>query len=595
MTGFKINTASMIKTTTILSFISVLLLHGFTAAQAQTDSAQKKKAPLISVTGGTVGVSYEHYGLSRTPSGWTGFIPRKPWNQVRFMFSPNIKLGKNISLPVSFNFATTPTNFAGPYAGIGRQNFSQFITNPMNNFSLNPKYKWAELQLGTQYLNYSDLSTGDIGVFGAGFDLRPGTYRIKFFTGLSQQGISFFTGPPATTGAYKRKNWMLSIGKAQEDRYELSMNFVKSNDDSTSANPRPLTIKPQEGFTTSVSAKVMLKGGWYAKTEGAQSIYTKDVLLPLDSTKAAFLPFIDGHASTVRDFAGDAAVGRKSKNFDIGIKLKYIGAGFQTPGYPFMLPDRFDYTLNTRFNAWKNKAGGYKMNVTASAGQRVNNVSNNTLKAKQFIGNLNWFTQFNDRFSLNVNFNNFGFQAPGGINPYGIKNVSNDFGINPAYTWSNDKVVHLLSFNYNYSKYDERDVITGGITSNNTHMGLLTYVPTFLANNLSPDFSLMYFTNTLPSFTFTLMTVSSGISMPALKKKMNLRAQVQYNYSKTNSFKNNNNIIASLNSDWRLTNKLTWTTFISTNRFKYGDEIVPNYAAYLESNVRTGFMYRFGK
>ncbi len=96
-------------------------------------------------------------------------------------------------------------------------------------------------------------------------------------------------------------------------------------------------------------------------------------------------------------------------------------------------------------------------------------------------------------------------------------------------------------------------------------------------------------------FRFTLITFSSGISMPALKKKMNLRGQVQYNYSKTNSFKNNNNIIASLNSDWRITNKLTWNTFISTNRFKYGNEIVPNNAAYLESNVRTGFQYRLGK
>ncbi len=571
----------------------VLFVCAVVYSAAQTDSVQKKKPSFI--TGGTVGVSYEYYGLSRTPSGWTGFMPRKPWNQVRFMFSPEIQLGKNISMPVNFNFATTPTNFAGPYAGIGKQNFSQFITNPMNNFALNPKYKWAELQLGTQYLNYSDLSTGDIGVFGAGFDLRPGTYRIKFFTGLSQQSVNFFTGPPSTMGAYKRKNWMFSLGKAQEDKYELSLNFVKAKDDSSSANPPPLTIKPQEGFTTSVSAKVMFKDGWYAKAEGAQSIYTKDLLLPLDSTKAAFLPFIDGHASTVRDFAGDAAVGRKSKNFDVGVKLKYIGAGFQTPGYPFMLPDRFDYTLNTRFNAWKNKDGGYKMNVTASAGQRVNNVSNNTLKAKQFIGNLNWFTQFNERFSLNVTFNNFGFQAPGGINPYGIKNVSNDFGINPSYTWSNEKMIHLLSLSYNYSKYDERDVITGSVTSNNTHMALLTYVPTFLTKNLSPDFSLMYFINKLPLFRFTLITFSSGISMPALKKKMNLRGQVQYNYSKTNSFKNNNNIIASLNSDWRITNKLTWNTFISTNRFKYGNEIVPNNAAYLESNVRTGFQYRLGK
>jgi hypothetical protein len=555
--------------------------------------AQEKKPPVT--INGMIGVSYEHYGLSRKPTGWTGFTPRKPWNQVRFNFSPEIKFGKDFSLPFNFNFALKPTNYAGPYSGIKDQSFSQFIINPMNSFGMNPKYKWAELQLGTQYLNYSDLSTGDIGVFGAGFDLRPGTYIIKFFTGLSQQGINFFTGPPATTGAYKRKNWIASIGKAREGKYEVAFNFAKGKDDINSVDTVPANIKPQEGFTLSLVMKTFFEKGWYINAEGAQSFYTKDLLLPLDSNFLSFKPFIEGHTSTVRDYAAETGIGKKSKNFDIGAKLKYIGAGFQTPGYPFMMPDRLDYTLNTRFNAWKNKSNNYRVNVVASVGQRVNNVSNTTLRAKQFIGNINCFTQFDDHWNLNVSFNNFGFQSPGGINPYGIKNVSNDFGVNPTYTWSNSKIIHLLSLNYNYSKYDERDVITGLITSNNTHTALLTYVPTFLTKDLSPDFSLMYFLNKLPGFKTTLITISSGLTMPAMKKKMNLRAQLQYTYSKNNSFKNNNNLVASCSADWKISKKLTWNSFVSTNHFKYGDEIIPNNASYLESTVRTGLQYRFGK
>jgi hypothetical protein len=556
-----------------------------TALLAQEDSTRSN----FSVSG-TMGVSYEHYGLNRKPSGWTGFIPRKPWNQVRFNFSPTFQFSKNFSLPINFNFALKPTNYAGPYSNIGKQDFGQFITNPMNSFGLNPKYKWAELQLGTQYLNYSELSTGDIGVFGAGFDLRPESYFIKFFMGLSQQGVNFFTGPPATTGAYKRKNWMASIGKAREGKYELGFNFAKGKDDISSVDTVPPNIKPQEGFTMSFMGKGFFGNGWYVNAEAAQSIYTKDLLLPLDTSKSSFKPFIDAHTSTVRDYAAEAGVGRKSKNFDIGAKLKYIGAGFQTPGYPFMMPDRMDYTLNTRINTWKNK-----MNIVASLGQRINNVNNTTLRAKQFIGNINWFTQFDDHWNLNLSFNNFGFQSPGGINPYGIKNVSNDLGVNPGFTWGNTKVIHLLSMNYNYSKYDERDVLTGLITSNNTHTGMLTWVPTLLTKDLSPDLSIMYFMNKLPGFKLTLITVSSGIGMSALKKKMQLRAQLQYTYTKNNSFKNNNNIIASFSSDWKVSQRLSWNTFISTNQFKYGNEIVPNGASYLESMIRTGVQYRFGK
>jgi hypothetical protein len=569
---------------TLLCFISCYNSY------AQQD---KEKKPSFSVSG-TMGVSYEHYGLSRKPTGWTGFTPRKPWNQVRFNFTPTFQFSKNFSLPFNFNFAMKPTNFAGPYAGIKKQSFSQFITNPMNNFGLNPKYKWAEFLIGTQYLNYSELSTGDIGVFGAGFDLRPGTYYIKFFDGISQQGINYFTGPPITSGAYKRKNWMFSLGKAREGKYEMGFNFVKAKDDSNSVATRPLTIKPQEGFTMSFVGKAFFKKGWYVSTEAAQSLYTKNIFLPKDSSRPSFKPFIKAHTSTVKDYAADFGAGRKSQNFDIGIKMKYIGAGFQTPGYPFMQPDKFDYTLNTRFNAWKDSLGSYKMNVIASVGKRINNVSNTTLKAEQFIANLNWFTQFNDHFNLNLSYNNFGFETPSGINPYGIKNVSNDIGVNPSFTWGNDKVIHLLSLNYNYSKYKERDVITAVVTSNNTHTGMLSYVPTFLTKNISPDFSLMYFYNSVPGFKLTLITFSAGVGTQAIKKKMNLRAQVQYNYSKTNSFKNNNNFIASLSSDWKVSKKLNWTTYLSSNQFKYGNEIIPNNASYLETNFRTGFQYRFG-
>ena len=36
---------------------------------------------------GTMGVSYEGYGLNRNPTGWTGYNARKPWNQVRFNYT----------------------------------------------------------------------------------------------------------------------------------------------------------------------------------------------------------------------------------------------------------------------------------------------------------------------------------------------------------------------------------------------------------------------------------------------------------------------------------------------------------------------------
>jgi len=107
----------------------IILIVSLLVFLSEKDFAQDIKSKFQ--ISGTAGVSYEYYGLSRKPTGWTGFTPRKPWNQVRFNFTPEMKFGKNFSLPFNFNFAMKPTNFAGPYAGIKKQSFGQFITNPM--------------------------------------------------------------------------------------------------------------------------------------------------------------------------------------------------------------------------------------------------------------------------------------------------------------------------------------------------------------------------------------------------------------------------------------------------------------------------------
>ncbi len=572
----------------ISKLLLIVLIIGCVKTNAQT-----KPKPKVTVSG-TMGISYEGYGLDVKPTGSNFYTPRRPWNQVRFNFAPTIKFSEKFTLPLNFNFAAFPTNFAGPYTGIKNQTLGQWLTNPMNNFSINPKFKKTEILIGTQYLKYSDLSTGDVGIFGAGINLNPGKFLIKFFTGTSQQGVDFAALPlPGVTGAFKRTHWMMQLGKEKEGKYKVAFNFSTGKDKLNSVTSPPLTIKPQEGFTFSFVVDKYFENGWYFTSEGAQSYFTKDITQPIALTSdLSFKPFIEGRTSTIKDLAGQASIGKKSKNFDISYSTKYLGAGFQTTGYPFLQPDRWDNTINTRFNAFKNTT-----NVVASIGQRVNNVSNTSLLATQFIGNINWFTQFSDRFSLNINYNNFGFESASGSNPYGIKNVSNDFGINPSYTWSTTTMTHLLTLNYNYSKYDERNVSNGTVTSNNTHTVLLNYIPVYFNKEIMPDFSVMYFNNTMPTLANTLITLSSSLSMPIAKKKIQLRGQLQYTIGKINTFTSNNNLIASCNIDCKLGKKLTWSSFLTTNYFRYGNELAPpttlDGANYLESTLRTGFQYKF--
>ncbi|NCP85735.1 MAG: hypothetical protein GW823_12815, partial [Bacteroidetes bacterium] len=144
---------------------------------------------------------------------------------------------------MNFNFSPLLNNFTTPSGT--KQNLWQFLTNPANNFGLNPKIGKTELLLGTQNLKYSDLSTGDIGVFGYGLNLAPGKFRIKLFKGVSQSPVNYeapsIPNPNGVIGAYQRNQWMAQLGLEKEGVYFTGFNFVKSIDKRNSVSAPPLS------------------------------------------------------------------------------------------------------------------------------------------------------------------------------------------------------------------------------------------------------------------------------------------------------------------------------------------------------------------
>jgi hypothetical protein len=561
--------------------------------------------PKFSITG-TAGVSYEGYWVSTNPSSPSFFTKRKPSNLLRFTFQPVLSWGE-FKLPFNFNFSPMRNNFGSPPFGFGslpgfpKQSFKQWLTNPMNNIGVNPTYKWAEIQLGTQYLKYSDLSTGDIGTFGYGFSLRPGKLRLKYFSGVSQQAYQSFVSlvPPATfVGAYKRTITMGQIGLEKEDKYFAGFNLVKSRDDAGSITTPltgiPSTPKPAENFIVSFVTRFKTEKGWYGQTEFGTTVSSKDITaLGPNPLVKDFKPFISSNLSSFRDHAAQAGFGKKGKDWDIGVSTKWLGAGYYTMGYSFVQNDRLEYSVNTRFNTWKNK-----MNIVANLGQRFGNWSDPSNRTRQIIANTNIFTQFNEHFSLNASYNNFGFQTPG---LSGMKNVGNDLGINPAYTWSTNTMSNFMSLTYNWSKYDETIFPSNTLTSNNSHTAMLMYVPTFFSKpNLSTDFSAMYFQNALtPANTkLRIYTLSASMGYNFTKQKINLKGQLQYNITTIDPFSASKNLMATLGADMILSSKLTWNTSMSANLFKYGDELTPPAtllgARYMESILKTALLYKFG-
>jgi hypothetical protein len=555
---------------------------------------------------GTMGVSYEGYRLSTDPDPSTFYTARKPSDLVRFTFQPVFSYG-NFKLPFNFSFSPMKNSWGLPPFGSGnipgfpKPTFKQWLTNPMNNLGLNPSFKWAEIPLGTQYLQYSELSTGDIGTFGYGINLSPGKFRFRFFSGVSQPAYEPYVETSSNTtfvGAWKRTVTMAQVGLEKEGKYLTAFNVVKGIDDAASIlvplTGTPSTPTPEENFIVSFITRFTTEKGWYGNAEAGTTIATRDrnALGPNPFLKH-FKPYIATNLSSFRDHALTAGFGKKSKNWDLGFSTKWLGAGYYSMGYPYVQNDRLDYTLNTRINALKNK-----MNLSASIGQRIGSLSDTASRSKQLIANVNLFSQISNHFSLNMSFNNFGFHTPGLL---GIKNVGNDLAVNPTYTWSGDNSSHMLSMNYNWSKYDEKVYQSSAVLSNNSHTGVLMYVPSFLNKpNLSVDFSVMLFSNvTTPGdIRLSIWTGSFGAGYRFEKPDINLRGQVQFNDTKMQTFTSSQNLTLSLGADWNLSKRLAWNTSLTTNLFKYGDELTPPPtllgASYTENMLKTSLLYKFG-
>ena len=551
--------------------------------------------------GGDMGIWYEGYGLDKNPSLVTpNFYPaRKPWNLLRYSFNPNLTVGK-WNIPFNFNFSAMQNNFTTSPTG-KKQSIWQYLTNPVNNFGISPKIGTTEILLGTQNLQYSDLSTGDLGIFGYGVNLSPGKFRFKLFNGVSQRPVEYLTTlqfpPNGIDGAYQRNQWMAQLGLEKEEKYFVGFNFVKSSDQRSSVNAPPLPpILPQENMVISFLAKANTAAGWKYHVELGQSFFTRNLNTALSSTIVKdFKPFTNAYLSSNKDNAVMLGLAKKGADWEVGAKFNYYGAGYYTAGYPYMQNDRSEYLLNTRFNAFKKK-----MNVVASLGQRFGNLSKiaGPSVTKQIIANVNIFTQFSDHFTVTTSFNNFGFNAS---SISGYKSVSNELTINPSYTWTSPKISHLLSGTYTFSKYDETIFLPPlTTTQNNTKTLLILYVPTFLEKKISPDFSVMWFNNKATPIELTLLSATAGMNWKP-KEKISYKGQLQYSLSTVKPFTANKNLLATAGFDWEVYKKLTWQFAFTANIYNYGTELPgstlsPTFIgspSYAETTARTGLNYRF--
>ena len=488
-----------------------LLLFPF-LLHAQNENSEDDNLLKVS---GFMSFNFDTYHYSTT--NYDAFRPRYQDLLMRLSGNINFRVGKYLSIPIGINVSNQTVSYNLPT--LPEESFIDYVRNPRNNIYINPKYKWIKTHFGSHTPKYSDLTVGDIQIFGFGFDINPGKFILSANYGTSQFAIE----PDSITnnqGAYQQSIIAGRVGIGNSDGPKLTFNFVKIKDNIFSVNSRPIGIDPIEGIALSPLLELHIAKKIYLKTETSASLYTRNQLgesLPFDLDVPDIATDINViNLSSNLDIAHTSSLDWKGESFSLGGEVKYIGPGFMPIGYRFMEKDIFDYKINSSVKLFNKKCI-----INGTYGIRTNNLQNtNVVSTKRFIGNINVAFALIKSLSLNVNYNNFGLNNNQNNQLIRVQMVNSALSISPTYQIMSKTKTHMISSNISINKFEQFDIITDDFVNTESQVLNMNYIMIFKNIPLNLLASILSMENKSDVSDINMMQYSLTSSYKMLDKKL---------------------------------------------------------------------------
>ncbi len=564
-------------------FISFLILLTFLS---QFSFGQQKKKP-VNISG-DMGVYGDFYHMNSDTLG--AVAPRRPDALGRLVVNVSINI-KDFSMPISMALPTgqfgvilpsVPKIPNAPYL-----NFKELVKNPLNRIGIAPKYKWCQVLLGSQIPHYSELSVGDLAVFGAGVNLTPGKFRLSVFSGTSQMAVQQDT-TKNIQGIYARKIHSAKIGFGHEDSSHFYLIGSMMKDDTSSLKFKPTTLMPQTGILTAIDFRIKLSKKSYVKGEVAGSAFTRDMRskeLPSFSPsppKDLFNP----KESSRFDYASVLSIGRDGKNFGIKATGRYYGDGFVPMGYPFLQTDRLELTVDPRFLLFKNK-----IQLSGSIGIRVNNLSGiRATTTTQTIGSANLNLQVTENLSLAGSYSNFGFRNSVLNDTFRVEMVTESWSVSPSYNLQTKSSMHNFTLMYAQNVFNDFNTVTGKLNNNDASNGAFSYMLSMLKSPFSANTLISYFENNTSYGKLMTKAVNVGFGYKFFKKKLSTTAGLTYADNTLGATSSGSQIMTLLGVKYTVKKKISFALNGSINLFEFGDSR-PG-ISYRENLLRTSITYK---
>ncbi len=586
----------------VVCVVSLLVVCAVLGLRAQDSEAPE--TPFLDFSGSAT-LSNDLYGFAS--EGTTAVLARRPPSLTRLVVNTNLMLGGTISLPFSMAFSTTETSTITP--PLQNQTLVGFLQNAANNFSLSPKVDWAEFHLGSHSPQYSELTVGNVQVFGLGTDLNPGNLRVAASAGLLQRAVEADTAR-RTRGAYARHIYAGTLGyRAGEGLFAITVARVRDDPASirtiqsqlitipdtatptvgdTTLTRHDLMPAPEEGLVASLSTRIPIAEGMTASAEIAGGLFTKDMNAEAIGERAEQLnSLMFMRTSSRADLAGKVGLDLQYSEWGVGLSAIYVGPGYVTLSYPYLQPDRLEFSASPRFRIIDSA-----VNVTGTLGFRTNNLAaSGGATTQQIIAAVNVDADLAEGLQLTTTYSNFGISTDVTNDTLKVKTVAQAFSIGPVWTISGESATHTIGANFALDNYDDLNPLTGAASSNRTQTILGTYAASLSAIPLSANVTAMTLSNDLPSGTLSIQGLTLGLGYRFLEGKVVPGFSVTYNSSTLGDETPDTQLILRLTAAWSITSKLRLVTTASTTNYSYGSARAGS--SFTENLLRTALNWRF--
>jgi hypothetical protein len=556
------------------SFVSIVILSIFSGLNAQ-ELSNVGKSPLMTVSGGlsvNQVLFWSHGGSSSS---------REPY---AYTLTGNLNLAiYGWSIPLSVIYSNKQWSHSQPF----------------NQYTLAPSYKWIKLYLGNASMSFSPYTLSGHQFWGFGAELTPpGKISGSLMVGRLQKktmpdSASSVDAAYQRYGAGGKINYQLPFGSL------TAIVFYAKDDSSSLPGIADTTIYPQENLCLGLSGNMNVMKSFNFAFDYALSTLTSNLYAPAMSDYS-LEPFYKRRESTHQYQALKTSFNYASPLGSIGAAYERVGAGYATLGAYYNSNDFQNYTLTYAGGLFQNK-----VTLSASYGIQKDNLSGNADQGTtRIVENLNvGFNPF-EKLNMSVYYSNYNtythvksvFDDINTTSPYAnldtlsYTQISESFGGNLSLALgSKEKATHRISFSGVFQKASQEQEGDTDYAGTNLFSSSLGYSLGLANIGLTPSLTVNYNRNVSDTLVTEVIGPSFNIRKSLFEKKLNTGLMVSYNQNLQNGIRQSENTIIRITASY---------VFLMKHNFSFSSATAlrnsKSSGSSSENTLTLTYSYRFG-